>query len=771
MPESWGVITALKQFRLSPLWAPALCAGVGLGLAYHVQVAWLIPLALAALAMIGSLTLPRLGGGMLLAGFFFSFFTHGQLAYHHLPADALRFKGDFHQRTVFLRLLVDEEPKGSATRPGEIRVPAQILALRRGDDWVPVSGRMDGWLEVGAEDSPTYGDVIEAPVFLRRPDVPRNPATFDAPRYFRVRHLDYRGDIPAGEWRQVDQGQGWQAVQWAIDFRQHMRETLSAGLEDRPGSAALMAAMLFGERDGLSEEEIRQFEVTGTLHLFAVSGQNIQTIAIVMMVLLYALGLIRWRWGWLMITPLLIFVISTGMESSAVRAFLMASLIWIAYMLYRPVQPLNILSAAALLIWVVDPLQLFDLGFQFSFLVVLGLVLLGRPVYGKIYPLLAPDDYLPRKHLSVWRRRLDEAWMWLCALLATSFVAWCCSLPITVMEFHLFSPVAVLANVIVVPLASGVLVLSLASVIAGSVFAPLSLPINQLSALILKVVVATTGSLSSWPGAYQYVSPHPTPASGHLRIMVPSGYQSLTAWVETAEQTLLIGPGHERDWKAATWPCARYLGIDRVDHLVLSGANAATIGAFTSIKDQMKINKMVAGNWSSRSPAWKRWKEKSHDFPGRLLEETDAWEILSEPDEEVDIRGRSLEDESMIVSIRSASFRMLYVSNAGESSYQFLSQEIDQVDVLLIEPGKQKIPIPAELLSRLRPRLILLPPPGYSSTGILTPELWSYSLQSGADILEVEREGAVLIESDPEGTRYATFLPDGTFSGKLNRIP
>jgi ComEC/Rec2-related protein len=154
-----------------------------------------------------------------------------------------------------------------------------------------------------------------------------------------------------------------------------MREKLRAGLDDRPQSSALLAAMLFGERDGLNDDQIRQFEVTGTLHLFAVSGQNIQLIALVMMVVLYALGLIRWRWGWLMITPLFIFVISTGMESSAVRAFLMASLVWISFVLYRPAQPLNILAGSALLIWVVDPRQLFDLGFQFSFLVVLGLVL------------------------------------------------------------------------------------------------------------------------------------------------------------------------------------------------------------------------------------------------------------------------------------------------------------------------------------------------------------------------------------------------------------
>jgi ComEC/Rec2-related protein len=758
------VISTSQQLSNSPLFIPALLAGSGLWLAYHFQVAWWIALCLTGLLLIGAVVFIRLRRGLLPLVCLLGFFTHGQLAYHHQPVDALRFNGDFHQRTVVLRLLVDEEPKVSESFPDRVRFPARILAIRRGEQWIESSGRIDCRLEMGEGAQPDYGDVIEGPVFLTRPTSLPNPATFDAPGYFWVRHLDYRGRIPAGEWIQVERGRGFLPVRWAIQFRQHMREKLRAGLEDRPQSSALLAAMLFGERDGLNDDQIRQFEVTGTLHLFAVSGQNIQLIALVMMVVLYALGLIRWRWGWLMITPLFIFVISTGMESSAVRAFLMASLVWISFVLYRPAQPLNILAGSALLIWVVDPRQLFDLGFQFSFLVVLGLVLFAPGVYRFIYRRLAPDEYLPRKYLSVLRRRFDQGWSVFCGLLATSFVAWCCSLPITLGEFHLFSPVAVLANLIVVPLASAVLILSLVSVMAGSFWTALSIPVNQLSAVFLQGVVMTTQGLSAWPGAYQYVSLHARPEAGAIRVTIPAGYQSMTAWVETAEQTMLIGPGHPRDWPHATFPCARYLGIDQIDSLLMSGANTATMGAAALLEGDVPIRQAVAGAWSSRSPAWKEWATTKFPAPTACSELDSNWREFAGPNDRVRVHGRTLENASLHVRIETGQTSIHYLSNPGHSSYQVLEAESVEADILIIEPGQQGARIPVRILRQMKPQLLVLPAPGYASFGSLTKEGWRFLIGSGTHVVQLEWDGAVMIEVNPEEAAYATFLPEGNFS-------
>jgi len=758
------VIELDLQSRVAPLFPAALLAVLALIVARGVELPFGIFLSVAVILLALAWWHERGRPLWFLGMVFIAFFAYGQVHFHRVAPDSWAMLPDFHRHTVMVRFEVVEEPK---ERNERWSFPARIRAIRGEEGWEACSGGFLGRLDTDAEQSLQFGDVVEGPVYLSRAQPPGNPSSFDRRLFDWVRYYDYHGTLPGKGWTILSRGEGDAFTGAAIALRRHMRHLLQMGLGADSEAGALMAAMLFGERDGLSRERIREFEVTGTLHLFAVSGQNIQHIMFVLMVFLYAFGVVRWRWAWLTIAPLLLFVASTGMESSAVRAFMMAALAMMAGLVYRPVHALNVVAGAALILLVFDPRQVFDLGFQFSFLVVIGLILIGPSVYGRIYALGKPDDYLPRKYLPIWRIKLDRVWKGVAGLAATSLVAWMASTPLTLLEFRLFSPIACIANFLVVPLATGVLFLSLASVVGGTLVMALAVGINQISALLLQAMVALTSFLASIPHGHQFVSPLPVPPPEVVRVVVPSGRGSLTAWVESGGRTILLGPGHARDWRFAVEPCRRFLGLDRVDHLVLTGANSAAMGAFADVVRQTRVRECIAGEWESRSPAWKAWLES--DWSGVAIPVASG---LGEPgwewQEGMLQRVWSVEDVSLIYQLKDGDNALLYVRNPGAETYAVLIEETLQGDILLLDPAERQHPIDPDLLASSGARLIVLPRPGYASGPVFHDAFWAAADRHNVAVLRQEETGALWMESGPEQLRVRAHLPDGRFRDWLS---
>jgi ComEC/Rec2-related protein len=139
--------------------------------------------------------------------------------------------------------------------------------------------------------------------------------------------------------------------------------------------AGLAIAMLFGQRQGLSPELLKDFSESGLSHLIAISGMNISLLVWLMMVSALAVGLARRQAYVLTVILISLFVVLVGAEASVVRAALMGILVISAPQLGRRVNFNHVLLISAALMMVYDPRWLmFDLGFQLSFLAIMGLV-------------------------------------------------------------------------------------------------------------------------------------------------------------------------------------------------------------------------------------------------------------------------------------------------------------------------------------------------------------------------------------------------------------
>ena len=232
------------------------------------------------------------------------------------------------------------------------------------------------------------------------------------------------------------------------------QETLRLGAPEPHQLDGIYIAMLLGEKAELDDAQKDRFRMTGTMHFFAISGLHIGVIATVIAQFLILLRTPR-KWSPFIGLPLLyLYVEITGASPSAVRAFLMALFFWLSFAFARQRSPLSALGASAVFVLIFDPSQLWSLGFQLSYTVVLSILLFGLPLYEKASAVFEPFRYLPKANWARWQHAYAWSQKALLLLFSVSFSAWLASAPLSAAMFGYLSPGAVFLNMALVNLAA-----------------------------------------------------------------------------------------------------------------------------------------------------------------------------------------------------------------------------------------------------------------------------------------------------------------------------
>lgn len=223
------------------------------------------------------------------------------------------------------------------------------------------------------------------------------------------------------------------------------------GMKDFPEYTQLIQALLLGYRNVLPAELYRTFSLTGTLHIFAISGLHVGVMASILIAALKLVGISKPRWGLFLIPLLFFYVVATGMKASAFRAFLMAAIYFIAPLFHRKPDSVSAIALSAILLLGVNPLQLGDPGFLLSFTVVSGIVMahafLVRQLHGYNRPVwMAPLAQQNGPNMRALMVRHVGLLMW------TSLAAWVFSAPLTASFFNTISPAGLLGNLVIIPL-------------------------------------------------------------------------------------------------------------------------------------------------------------------------------------------------------------------------------------------------------------------------------------------------------------------------------
>jgi competence protein ComEC len=230
--------------------------------------------------------------------------------------------------------------------------------------------------------------------------------------------------------------------------------TLGRGIaEKRPELAGLLRAMMLGSANELSNEQRTLFMQSGTMHLFAISGLNIGVIAAALQAILALLRLPRWAQFILGAALLWLFVDITGASPSAVRAFAMAVFLQAALVLRRPGNVLAAIVLSAFAVLVIAPLQIFSASFLMSYCIVVALLVLGLPLADTWLAWWTPWRDLPEATWRRWQHAFAHVWRATATALAIGVATTLVSLLTSVQFFHLLTPGALVANLVLIPAA------------------------------------------------------------------------------------------------------------------------------------------------------------------------------------------------------------------------------------------------------------------------------------------------------------------------------
>jgi len=320
-----------------------------------------------------------------------------------------------------------------------------------------------------------YGDFLEIKCNLETPEKIEDFAYDKYLSRFGIYSICYRPYI-----RIVSHKNGSAILSWLYDIKGGFVETINKLLPEP--QASFLGGLLLGAKRGIPEGLMEDFNRTGTTHIVAISGYNITIIAVLMLALCKNVGIPRKKAFWIIILALLFFLLITGAQASVVRAVIMGIVVLIAKQLGRLSRITNALILTAVIMLIINPkILIFDAGFQLSFLATMGLIYLS--------PLLEkPLSWLPEKF------QIRESF--LATLSATIF-----TLPLILFQFGRLSIVALVVNVLILPVIPISMGLGFGAGLLSSIWMPLGKIFAWAVWLILTYIIRIVELFSMVPFA------------------------------------------------------------------------------------------------------------------------------------------------------------------------------------------------------------------------------------------------------------------------------
>lgn len=361
-----------------------------------------------------------------------------------LPPHDVSLQIDKSKAPLFVGGVIASEVETNDTSYGDHLVTFDLIAKEISGEETAMPLRVTGQIKVylrNPDKALNYGDEILMKGDLRTPNGQRNPGGFDKKAYLErqgIRTLFY-GD-PHSTPRILNHHRGNFLRERAIAVKHFLSRSLSEAFS--PRDAGFLKALFLGERRDMSEDFKDLFIKTGTMHILAVSGFNIGFLSLTLYFLLKPFRMARNLKLWLTLAMIWAYCLLVGWQSPVVRASVMATVLIAAQLLGRKQNVLNSLGLAALVILAVNPKQFFDVGFQLSFIAVFAMAQM-LPIFFKRHDLWPNEKWTAK----------ERAWHYVQELFWVSFVCLIATLPITVQNFYIVTPLSLLANMVVVPAA------------------------------------------------------------------------------------------------------------------------------------------------------------------------------------------------------------------------------------------------------------------------------------------------------------------------------
>jgi competence protein ComEC len=630
--------------------------------------------------------------------------------------------------------------------------------IRRADGWQPAFGRIIAYAPAVLSSNFFSGQSVEVTGVLGQPPGPRADGLFNARSCYQHEGIYFQLRTESAEEWSIGPGTPPRQMPISDRFSAWARKTLALGLGPKEDEALrLIWTLALDWKAPLTETVEEPFMRAGTFHIFAVDGLRIGMLAGIGVGLLRALRLPRALCGALVIPVIWFYAGLTGWPASAVRAAIMMSIVIGGWAGHRPTDLVNSLFAAAFVILLWDPLQLFQPGFQLSFLVVLCIAVL-LPLIRNLFQsrIFKKDPFLPEPLKPRWPPFLHAAAVFAIDTCAVSLAAWLGSIPLVAAYFHLFTPISVPANILVVPVTALALMSSVGSLLTGAWLPGLAVLFNHSSWFFMNCIIQLSHWAAQWaPGSFNVATPAPVTFVLYYLILFPV----LTGWIFrprfkwlaalailglgvfrlaqwTAESktarlhflplnggsaiftdnagsraSMLFDCGNAQAAESVVKPFLRAQGVNTLDSLVLTVGHVQDCGGAAVVLTNFSAGRVFINPVRDRSPAYgdviDEVKQTAHWEALQAGGEAKGWSVLHpKPGTRFD----DADDNALVFRREINGHSILLLSTLGRSGQDSLVESHPKLraDIVVAGLPAQDEPLCEPLLQLLQPKLIII---------------------------------------------------------------
>ena len=306
-----------------------------------------------------------------------------------------------------------------------------------------------------------------------------NPGQFDYEKYLSREHV-YHKIVVTG----IDSVR--LSASSAADYRlNRIRQTLNNTFERlfTEAESGFLKSILLGESGDIPADLRDNFAITGLSHILAISGLHLSIITVLLFSLLQRMRMTRENAAATVMLILVVYLIIIGLRPSVVRATIMSLLMLYGIIYRNRIRSLQTIGVALFVMTLYNPLWIYNVGFQLSFTITF-FILFAFPEVERILnaKLRYKNEQNANTNKTPWQSKLISA----LALVATTQLS---SFPIIFYNFHQYSLIAWLANLLVVPIFSSlILPFALLILIVGTISTTLVLFPAKLMSVLLQVL-------------------------------------------------------------------------------------------------------------------------------------------------------------------------------------------------------------------------------------------------------------------------------------------
>ncbi len=569
---------------------------------------------------------------------------------------------------------------------------------------------------------------------------------------------------------------------------------------NNPDNLSLIKGLILGKRELLSQEIQEAFKNTGTFHILAISGLHIGLLGFVFFFFFQLLRLPRKVSAILAIPFIMIYalmVLSNGFRPSVIRAALMMVCFFIGVILERERNILNILSFAALVILIFNPLILFQVGFQLSFLGVLALIMFTPKIAAwvqRIFPKL-------NKKITIF--------------FSGTIAIQLSAIPVIALYFNKITPVAILANLLVIPLLGLILKVSFCAILSGLFYLPLAKIFNTVNELLLSALIRMVKVFAQLPFAAQAVyTPTPLIIAGYYVFVLGAFFHkelknlkidmkkiifvilialNVFIWVKAVQLkpevlqvdfvdvgqgdaifiqfprggNFLIDGGKIWEGRRKLKPYLWKKGIQKIDVLLLTHPDADHVGGLIPILKGFRVGMVLDPGLVHTSSLYQEFLQ--------LIDKKDIpYESISQGDEIKGfyrttiqalhpslplLTGRGhLNNNSVVLLVRYGKVRFLLtadISEAGEKRIMERSKELE-VDVLKVPHHGGRSSACRNFVELVNPEIAVICCGRNNPYGHPHPETLKLYKELGIKIYRTDLDGTVVVKTNGKDIRVKT---------------